>query len=563
MKKKYLIITLLITLTVSVFSQSQRLVLFEEFTNASCPPCASQNPAFDNLLAANTNKCTSIKYHTDWPGTDPMNAQNKPDVATRVSFYAVSGVPYAVMDGTPVAGSSYIGAPANVTQAKIDAAYAIPSPFELSINQHLSPGNDTLYVTMLGKATAAVSGALVAQCGIIEKHIHFNSPPGNNGEKDFYNVMKKMLPTATGTPIPTTFQAGDYFVLEFAWKLANVYTISELSVVGFIQDIQTKAVLQAANTSETPITGVYQNDLELSGLNNVLLSYCEPSFSPQFELRNNGSVPLSSAEIKYKVNNEPDATYQYTGNLGFLDRATINLPTVNFIIENNNKLKIYGVSVNGVNDEYTKNDTINYSFAMAGQSGTQATVLIKTDNNPGETTWEIKDIQGNLVAAGGPYTLASHSYTTNVDLSFGTCYEFTIFDAGGNGVCCTNGIGFYRLSSGGVTLASGNSFGSSQTSQFYSLGNVGNTERDAASFSVYPNPAWQKTTFSFTNAVAEQVSVAVYNMQGTVVINLPAKAYSSGQHETDLDCSKLSPGVYNIRLTAGNKVFNEKITVKK
>ncbi|MBI9034293.1 MAG: hypothetical protein JEZ03_07470, partial [Bacteroidales bacterium] len=32
------------------FSQSQRLVLVEEFTQASCGPCAGQNPAFTALM---------------------------------------------------------------------------------------------------------------------------------------------------------------------------------------------------------------------------------------------------------------------------------------------------------------------------------------------------------------------------------------------------------------------------------------------------------------------------------------------------------------------------------
>jgi len=563
MKKIYPILTLFVLLSLTVFGQSQRFVLFEEFTNASCSPCAAQNPAFDNLLAANANKCTSIKYHTSWPGTDPMYTHNPTDCGARVTYYGVSGVPHAVMDGTAVAGSSYLGAPSNVSQSKIDAEYAIPSAFELSINQHLSPGNDSLYITILGKATAPISGLLTAHCVVIEKHIHFNSAPGSNGEKDFYNVMKKMLPAASGTSLPSSFQVGDYFVMEFAWKLANVYNINELSVVGFIQDIQTKAVHQAAITSATPITGVYQNDLELSGLNNLLPSYCEPSFAPQFKLRNNGSVPLTSAEIKYQVNNEAVATYQYSGNLGFLDKTTISLPTINFNIQNNNTLKIFASTVNGVADEYQKNDTIVYNFAKAAQSSLTATLLIKTDNSPGETTWDVKDLQGNIIANGGPYTQSAHSYTTNVDLSYSTCYEFTIYDAGGNGVCCTNGIGFFKLSSAGTTIATGTAFGSSQTAQFYSLSNVGVSEADVASFSVYPNPAWQKATILFANAAKEQVNVQVFNMQGIPVINLPMQEYGSGQHEIALDCSKLNAGVYSIRLTAGTKVFTEKLTVKK
>ncbi|MEI6062438.1 MAG: T9SS type A sorting domain-containing protein [Bacteroidota bacterium] len=561
MKKNYFILCSLLALTVSVFSQSQRFVLFEEFTNASCSPCASQNPAFDALLTANASKCTSIKYHTSWPGTDPMYSQNPADANTRVSYYGVTGVPYAAMDGSPVNGTSYSGAPANTTQSKIDAEYAIPSPFELYINQALSPGNDTLYVTMLGKATAAVSGVLNAQCVVVEKHIHFASAPGSNGEKDFYNVMKKMLPTSAGTTLPSSFQVGDYFVLQFAWKLSNVYTLSELNVVGFIQDIQTKTVFQAANTSSTPITGIYQNDLELSGLANVLPSYCQPSCIPQFTLSNNGSDPISTAEIKYRVNNEPESVYHYSGSLGFLQKTMITLPTVGFNIQNTNTLKIFGTTVNGVADDYASNDTISYNFTIAPMSGLQATVLVKTDNNPGETTWEIKDLQGNVVSSGGPYTQSVHTYTTDVNLDFATCYKFTIHDSGGNGVCCSSGIGFYKVSSGSTTIASGTAFGSGQTSQFYSPSNVGLPEQDAASVALYPNPVNQATVLSFANTSDESVSVMVYDMQGAIVLSLPGQEYRSGRHEIALDCSRLNPGTYNVRLTTGNKIFNQRMSV--
>ena len=55
----------------AITAQPTRLVLFEEFTQASCGPCASQNPAFNALLAANSAKAISIKYQTSWPGVDP------------------------------------------------------------------------------------------------------------------------------------------------------------------------------------------------------------------------------------------------------------------------------------------------------------------------------------------------------------------------------------------------------------------------------------------------------------------------------------------------------------
>jgi len=558
MKKTYLIFSLLFTLSILSFGQSQRFVLFEEFASASCSLCAYFNPGFNTLLNNNANACTSIKYQSNF-GVDPMYNHNKPDVNTRTSYYNVAGYPDAVMDG-----NAFHGSPGSVTQNMITSQSAIPSPFELTINQQLSPGNDSIYVSMLGRATAPVLGTLVAHMAVIEKHIHFNSPPGTNGEKDFYNVMKKMLPTASGTTLPTSFETGDYFLLQYAWKLANVYTISELSVVGFVQNNLNKAVQQAANTSVTPITGVYQNDLTLMNPGNLLASYCEPNIAPTFELQNNGSLPLTSAEIKYQINNEPELTYQWTGNLDFLQKTTITLPSTAYGVQQSNILKIFGVSANGVNDDYPKNDTIKYSFVKSPMPGTQVTVYIKTDNNPQETTWDIKDIQGNTLASGGPYSEPKHAYSTPVYLSWGTCYEFTIFDAGGNGLCCDNGVGFFKVFNGDVTVSQGNSFGGSVVNQFYSQSAVGVGETpDAASFSVHPNPAWQKTNISFSNAVKETVAVQVYNMQGAVVVSLPSKEYAAGIHDISLDCSTLNAGVYTIRLTAGSKAFNQKLTVNK
>jgi hypothetical protein len=561
--KNALLTILFAVFVVYVSGQSQRFVLFEEFTNASCGPCASQNPAFDALLSANTDKCTSIKYHTNWPGTDPMNAHNPSEVSTRVTYYGVTGVPHAVMDGTPVSGSSYLGAPANTTQAKIDNEYAIPSPFDLYINQSLSAGNDTIFVTMLGKATQDVSGTFVAHIAVIEKHIHFNSAPGTNGEKDFYNVMKKMLPSASGTTLSGNFSTGDYFIIEQAWKLANVYNNNELSVVGFIQNNQNKNVQQAANTSATPINGVYVNDVEMLEIGNVTPTYCTSSIAPTLTIRNNGSSPLTSVTIMYGVNSNTQS-FTWTGNLNFLEKATIQLPEASYTLAHENELVLYAVNPNMVSDEYKKNDTIHYSFTDALQVGTVATVKIKTDNKPQETTWVITDPNGVIVGSGGPYANASTIYTENVNLDFGTCYQFTIYDAGGDGVCCGNGYGYYKLTSGSTTIESGTQFGSSESAQFYSQSGVGIPQTaNVFKASIYPNPTTSLSTLTFSTDKPEKAGVTVFDMLGNRVLTIPAKQFDAGQHEISLDCAKLPSGLYNVRIFTGEKAINLKLTVNK
>ena len=100
MMKRLSILALALLCTFAVSAQHQRRVLIEEFTNASCPPCASQNPGFNAVVEANIQYLTPIKYQTNWPGFDPMNVQTQTDVAPRVTYYGVTGVPNGRQNGS-------------------------------------------------------------------------------------------------------------------------------------------------------------------------------------------------------------------------------------------------------------------------------------------------------------------------------------------------------------------------------------------------------------------------------------------------------------------------------
>lgn len=111
-------------------AQAQRLVIVEHFTQASCGPCASQNPALKSLLDQNKTKVVPIKYQTSWPGADPMNAHNPAQVASRVSYYGVTGVPGVRLDGNVASGL-----PSAITQTNINSRHAVPSNFELQVTK--------------------------------------------------------------------------------------------------------------------------------------------------------------------------------------------------------------------------------------------------------------------------------------------------------------------------------------------------------------------------------------------------------------------------------------------
>ncbi len=100
-----------------------------------------------------------------------------------------------------------------------------------------------------------------------------------------------------------------------------------------------------------------------------------------------------------------------------------------------------------------------------GCSGTEVTVSITLDNYPGETTWNLKNANGVVIVSGGPYGSAGSTISIVECLPNG-CYDFTINDSYGDGICCAYGQGSYTVSSTGTTHASGGQFGSSEVKNF-------------------------------------------------------------------------------------------------
>ena len=88
------------------------------------------------------------------------------------------------------------------------------------------------------------------------------------------------------------------------------------------------------------------------------------------------------------------------------------------------------------------------------------TVEITSDSYPAETSWDIKDLQGNAIVSGG-------STGKEFCLPKDVCFIFTIYDSFGDGMCCNYGNGSYRLlDANNVVIKTGGSFGESESFYF-------------------------------------------------------------------------------------------------
>ncbi|KZX02269.1 endonuclease I [Pseudoalteromonas luteoviolacea] len=91
-----------------------------------------------------------------------------------------------------------------------------------------------------------------------------------------------------------------------------------------------------------------------------------------------------------------------------------------------------------------------------------------TDNYANETSWELKNKQGQVIKSGNGYANTT-TYTESLCLADET-YTFIISDSYGDGICCSQGNGSYELTFNNQVLVSGGQFSNQEQKQF-TLGN--------------------------------------------------------------------------------------------
>lgn len=321
--KKCLLLLLALCVGNLIYGQAQRMVFIEESTNASCGPCASQNPAFNRLLEANYDNVVALKYQWYFPGFDPMHEQNPGEANNRTAYYGINGVPTCAIDGTVPSGSyngggwtGYAGGPYGFNQTVIDNQLTRPTPLEMNLTHELNDDFTKISVNLVIKNLS--TGDFTLQEGkvriaLYEKEIVFDRAPGSNGEREFYDVMRKMLPDASGTDM-TTIAAGDSMVMSMTdVDIPDyVYNIGELGVVAWVQDDFSKSVFQAGRSAPN-LVGF--GDVGIEEINSQTTGICDNEYTPSFTIVNDGNTAIDSFDVQLLLDNEVLITESYVGSL--------------------------------------------------------------------------------------------------------------------------------------------------------------------------------------------------------------------------------------------------------
>ncbi|MGB3018122.1 MAG: T9SS type A sorting domain-containing protein [Ignavibacteria bacterium] len=244
------------TLLIQFASAQSKKVLFEEFTNASCSPCALNNPFLKSFIESKGDTIVAIMYHTNFPGFDPMHNANPIQVEERRTGYYtdVNAVPWLKGDGD-LFPDIWPFTLANFNSAFDTRKNVIPQ-LTMSLSDQRIPGDSIRATIRINIPATLPSGNYRLRVMAVEGVIEYSTPPGTNGERIFEHVFRKGIPDMNGTVLSTS--AGNYeyiytYKKETDWQDTSIYTVA------FVQnDLGTKEVLNCASGRNI-----------VTGLNNV------------------------------------------------------------------------------------------------------------------------------------------------------------------------------------------------------------------------------------------------------------------------------------------------------
>lgn len=325
-------------------------------------------------------------------------------------------------------------------------------------------------------------------------------------------------------------------------------------MIAFLQNPETREIVQGTKTPLMSLAPSLNYDLGLRSSTNIPAAICQEWLRPVLVIVNYGSETATSAQIKPKINNNDEYLYDWSGNLPFLAKDTFELDTLLFNSLDSNLINAKILSVNGLPDQNTTNDSLPVSFGITSQFfKSPVSLVLKTDNSPQETTWELVNNGGQVLYNGGPYTEPNKLFIVNMNLN-DDCYRFIIHDEGKNGICCSNGSGLYKLvDKNNLTIVSGKNFLMSESTDFRisSITGISEKEENKLTYSLIDN------LLTVQSLAFEPVEIAIFNFSGRKIMNAIVPG-GFGQ----LNLRNQPTGVYVLKMMQGNTLKYYKICIQ-
>lgn len=614
----FLLIVIILSL-VNFTNAGDRMMLIEFFTSSTCGPCAANNPTMTAFLnAQDPDRITAIGHHMNWPspGNDPMYLYNQNDNNSRRGYYGINSIPAGQFDGL-------ISIPIAYSQSNLLATFNtrkdILSPVTIILTDSAFSTDSILVRAKFYCETYLSNPNVTAFISLVENHIHYSSPPGTNGETDFYWVMRKIYPSGSGQPI--TLLPGQTVTLEQRYRKDPIWQWSEMMPIAYVQDNTTKEILNAAKKTAnfTLLTKPGYTSVTQGQASTKTFKVYSPVIASGYTSAVTFTAEVSPANSGITVSFPNGATLS-----NFSDSVTVQVASTTAV-----PTGAYKIILTGTNTQ-TKTHKISFDY-LVGKNY----VLVKTNtpgleykvNNVSYTSprvfsWDISSSQ--TLTAVSPQSTGEYRYvfqnwsngdtnlTQNISVNANTNtyianfkpqfrlfamedpsglpviinYPYNYFDSGSVvNVTVTplqvqymgqtwyfnhwfgTGNGSY---SGTNTVAHVTMLG--PVNQFVVFDTVQTIGIQPISSEIpskynlyqnYPNPFNPETKIKFDIANSGLVNLKVYDMLGKEVKTLYSGNLNAGKYEFNFNARELASGMYIYKLQAGSYIETKKMLLIK
>lgn len=236
-------------------AQYERKVVFEEFSEVWCGPCASLAPSISNWLGKHPEYIPIVYTSYFISGGSQVN-NNKIDYDARNAFYSVPFYPYARINAELAPNASYPGYPTNLSavDAIIDTmAKSTPVKTDVVFTNNGATGHISI---TLNSDEALDDKTLFVM--LVEDHHEYEKQP--NGMTNYHHIFRDMVNGPNGETF--SVDAGGTLTFEYDYQLQGDINY-DLSAIAIVQDASTKYIYQSESVFQ-PSPSSVEDDSDLN-----------------------------------------------------------------------------------------------------------------------------------------------------------------------------------------------------------------------------------------------------------------------------------------------------------
>ena len=568
MKKFTLVLLALLSMTFIAKAQqyvstepANRNVILEEFTGRGCQYCPDGHRIANEIMAANPGRVWAINVHAGGYALTTYPNFNTPESTAILGGFTVSGFPAGVVNRSTAAGQSR-SAWNGLTNVQLAQAAECNVAGKVMINPDTRVASVTVEVYYTGNSSVNENYLTVAMLqdsilGSQSGGSTYNPTQMIGSQYVHMHVLRSTVTPTWGDAITPTTQ-GTLITKTYEYQIPTIIgdpdgadvILDHIFFLAWVseryQGTPTRPILNACELEKTIMT----NDPihpSVSNLAQQIKPNCGNTKSFAFTMTNVGLNTINSV----KFNADLGATsydFDWTGEVLPGDKTDVefdmDIPFGTF----DGSFNI--TEVNGA--AYTASwpfvaNCDEWGETFVNGDFTTLKVYIIQDQYGEQTTWDIINSAGELIAEGGPYQHLAGSGATQVnainitDVPVGDCYLFRIYDSNNNGICCAYGNGYYYIkdANNNRIVDGDGEFGSMAAHTFSILKNGQDVaETPASAVNVYPNPANDKVYVE-----GEGVEfIDVYNAMGQKMMEVKAS------DKTEININAFESGMYMLRI---------------